>query len=723
MSGGFCPVAAYRPPMSRLHGQAAVTLDVQRVLFCADDGAYAVLACRMTDERDELTLVGDVAHLDSGDRVAVTGTWKTHPRHGRQLRASHTQLVPLSARKAARRILRRLPGVGPRLADALVDFHGDTVLDALDADPVAALTAVKGIGATRAAAAAEAWRHVRGERALIEALEPVGLTRLAPELLKRHGPVGALEQLRADPYPLCSKRGVTFATVDRLALLLGVDAEHPSRSTAAVREVLASAARVDGHTFLTDAQVRERGFALLSRPLPEESLYLARDRNACVLKAPDVVAAPRLYDFERAIATRVAALRQRAGRPMNLSTSPEMGLSQEQWGAVRMGYSSALSILTGGPGSGKTTTLKALVHKSERAGRTVALCAPTGQAARRLSEATGHPAFTVHRLLGFGRGPRGGFALDAQHPIAADLVICDEASMLGAELAAALFSACGERAHVVLVGDVDQLPSIEPGRVMGDLIDAGVPTTRLRRIHRQAAGSLIPLAAQRVGAGEPPLLSPAPGQPRDFFWERAESDREALERICDLAAVVLPDLGIDPVREALVLCPHKKGDCGIRELDRALAERLNPRGRPLLPDLRSGDRAVFTANDPELDLTNGTILFPLDHGPEGLRCRDDTGREITVPADRLDRVHRSFACTVHRAQGAEARAVIVALPPGTPMPLRSRALLYTALTRGKQLVVLVAHERVVEQAVRVDTTTARQTLLARLLGSSVPAAA
>ncbi len=395
----------------------------------------------------------------------------------------------------------------------------------------------------------------------------------------------------------------------------------------------------------------------------------------------------------------------------------ERRLTDEQWAAVRGAFGARISVLTGGPGVGKTACTRAIVAEAERADVAVALCAPTGRAARRLEEATGHEAQTIHRLLEWMPGREPGFR--PGHPLPAGLAIVDEASMLNLRLIEVLLGGLAETTHVVFVGDADQLPPIGAGKPFEDLIASGVaPVVRLTQIFRQAARSMITTAAHEINQGRAPHLEPGEGQERDFFFVERPSPERALETVVEVVAERAPtSFGVDPVRDVQVLAPMYKGAVGIDALNERLQARLNPDGAAAVSErFRLGDRLIQTRNSHELGLMNGSIVFLREDDPEAETIRVDTdeGGSLVIPYGETATLRLAYAISVHKAQGCEV-PVVVAVCHRSHARMLSRPLLYTAITRARRDCVLIGDRAALERAVSHDDSGARHSALAERL--------
>ena len=694
------------------------TVEVVGVIFSAEDDGYAVLEVQDADSGEGFALVGPVAHLSAGERAEVSGDWQTHSRYGRQLKARGA--LPLDPADRAGRLayLTSLRHIGPARAERLLDEHGEGVLGAIAADPEGVFAAVRGLSAAQAAAAAESWHASRAIRDLHVQLAPHGLAHLAAPIHARFGE-RALVVLHEDPYRLTEVAGVGFARADKIALAADVPPESERRAQAAAAFALAEAEQ-QGNTFLPVEELNRRTAKLLGlRPdpdVPSRAPGLLLDQGR-VYREPT-------HASELAVAATLAA---RIAAPPRLDHDPgesppaevevERRLTDEQWAAVRGAFASRISVLTGGPGVGKTACTQAIVAEAERAGVSIALCAPTGRAARRLEEATGHEAQTIHRLLEWmpGREP----AYRPGHPLPVGLAIVDESSMLNLRLIEVLLGGLAETTHVVFVGDADQLPPIGAGKPFEDLIASGAaPVVRLTQIFRQAARSMITTAAHEINQGRPPHLQPAEGQDQDFFFIDRPSPERALETVVEVVAERAPgSFGVDPIRDVQVLAPMYKGGVGIDALNERLQARLNPDGAPALSErFRIGDRLIQTRNSHELGLMNGSIVFLREDDPaeESIVVDTDEGGSLVIPYGETATLRLAYAISVHKAQGCEV-PVVVAVCHRSHARMLSRPLLYTAITRAREDCVLIGDPAALEMAVRRDDSGTRHSALAERL--------
>jgi len=694
------------------------TVEVLGVIFSAEDDGYAVLEVQEVESGEGFALVGPVAHLGAGDRAEVSGDWQTHARYGRQLQARGALPLDPSDRKGRIAYLTTLRHIGPARAERLVDQHGEGVLAAIAADPVGVFGALRGVSANQAAAAAESWHASRAVRDLHVQLAPHGLAHLAAPIHRRFGD-RSMAILHEDPYRLTEVEGVGFARADKIALAGDVPPESDRRAQAAAVFVVAEAEQ-EGHTFLPVDELAQRTTKLIGLRADPDVLVGARGL---------LLDAGRAYR-EATHASELAVaetLRARAGAAPYLDHEPpespppdrngEGELTAEQWAAVRAAFGSRISVLTGGPGVGKTACTEAIVAEARRAAASIALCAPTGRAARRLSEATGEEAKTIHRMLEWRPGSEPAFK--PGHPLPADLVVVDESSMLNLRTMEVLLGGLAESTHVVFVGDADQLPPIGAGRPFDDLIDSGIaPVVRLTQIFRQAARSMITTAAHAVNRGRPPALEPGAEQERDFFLIERPNPERALETVVEVVAERAPQrFGVDPIREVQVLAPMYKGTVGIDALNERLQARLNPNGRAAVSErFRIGDRLIQTRNSHELGLMNGSIVFLRsdDADEESIVVDTDEGGSLVIPYGETATLRLAYAISVHKSQGCEV-PVVVAICHRSHARMLTRPLLYTAITRARSACVLVGDLGAVAAGVHRDDGGNRHSALAERL--------
>jgi exodeoxyribonuclease V alpha subunit len=699
-----------------------VTLAQSGPRYVSPDLEFAVWSA-IAEDGDELTLTGPLGHATPGDQLLCAGRFSEHARYGLQFVVeTFRSALPRSADGVVRWLIARVPGIGPVFARAIVaHFGAEEVFAELDRNPErlreVRTRSGRAISRKSIERAIEAWREVATIREVETFLFSHGISAaLAVRLVRTFGDE-VVDVLERDPYRLIELPGIGFTIADRIARSLGVEPEAPQRLRAGMLFVLESA-EADGNTFLPLGETSALAAKLLG---VGDVDALESAVRALVSDGEAVVEQERLYrtwlwETERRLARLVA---DRAGEAEDAlfdpGPRPADVVSEEQWSVVELVRTRPLVLLTGLPGAGKTHTQRVLVDVARRARRRVLLCAPTGKAARRMRDLTGHEAMTIHRALGY--SPFEGFQRDEDDPLSDDydLVVVDEASMLSLELADAFFRAAGD-CHVLLVGDTDQLPPIGAGRVLADLVECGIlPRVHLTAIYRQAARSLIVRSARRINAGELPFLSPDEARAalgeveldEDFFFV-AKHDQDAMrDTVVELVCERVPArYGLDPRTDVMTLVPMRRGPAGLTALNEELERRLNPGEAPVVlarAGIRVGSRIVQTKNDytPDREVMNGEIAFVTAWDEEEAEARlelDDGERELVVPASALETYMLAWALTVHRAQGSQFPAVVAPWTSAYAVML-SRPLLYTAVTRAERLCVLVGERRALTVAV------------------------
>jgi exodeoxyribonuclease V alpha subunit len=701
------------------------TVEVMSVRYRAPEGDFAVLQ-GLSEEGEEITLTGALAFLRAGETLQVSGRWREHGRHGRQLQVVQAHVKAPTSELALLGYLEDIKHVGPQGATFLLERHGGEVLNVVDRSPRARLLEVPGIGRARIAAAVSSWQEQSVQREVRMFLASLGVQAAVAARIYRVWGAESIDRLKEDPYGITALPGIGFLTADSLARALGTPADAPERLHAGMHYTL-SQAELDGHCYLPAGELYARASRLLEcdvrkhiPSLREVPLLVCEPAES----GEELVYDAAMFEIERSLASAVRTLLE--GQPtlaLKRVRRPRQGAflpTDDQWHAVRVALENRLSILTGGPGTGKTMSMRVLVEILRAEKHSVRLCAPTGKAARRLSAATGEPASTIHRLLEW--MPEEGFTRGPDQPIeGADVLIVDEASMLSVRLAQALFSAVGPNTHVLLVGDVDQLAPVGPGRVLEDLIASRrVEVTALQEIFRQAARSLIVRAAHAINRGEEPPLAGGEDTIRDFFFIRCSAAEEIFEEVITLATGRLANYyKLDPTIEIQVLAPMRKGAAGIDAINAELRARLNKRGKAVPgTQLRVGDRVIQTRNDHEHELMNGEVGVISEYMPERERVRltTDDGRSLTLPTGALDTVQLAYAISIHKSQGSQAPAIVVVLSRAHGNML-TRNLLYTGVTRSEKVCVIVGEPEALKLALSRRDARARYTRLSGLVSS------
>ncbi|MEV7571001.1 SF1B family DNA helicase RecD2 [Streptomyces tanashiensis] len=733
-------------------GPAVVEGVLERITYANEESGYTV--ARVDTGRgagDLLTVVGALLGAQPGESLRMEGRWGSHPQYGKQFSVdNYTTILPATIQGIRRYLGSGLvKGIGPVFADRITQHFGLDTLDILEEAP-ARLIEVPGLGPKRTKNITAAWEEQKAIKEVMVFLQGVGVsTSIAVRIYKKYGDA-SISVVRNQPYRLAADVwGIGFLTADRIAQAVGIPHDSPDRVKAGLQYALSQSSD-QGHCFLPEERLIADGVKLLQvdTGLVIECLgALADDPEGVVrevVPGPEGVPVTAVYliPFHRAelsLAGQVRRLLRSEEDRMPgfrdvawdkalawLADRTGASLAPEQEDAVRLALTRKVAVLTGGPGCGKSFTVRSIVELARAKKAKVVLAAPTGRAAKRLAELTGAEASTVHRLLEL--KPGGDAAYDRDRPLDADLIVVDEASMLDLLLANKLVKAVAPGAHLLLVGDVDQLPSVGAGEVLGDLLAPGspVPAVRLTRIFRQAQQSGVVTNAHRINAGTPPQTQGLP----DFFLFAEEETEDAARVAVEVAARRIPaKFGLDPRRDVQVLAPMHRGPAGAGSLNGLLQQAITP-ARPDLPEKRFGGR-VFRVGDKVTQIRNnyekgangvfnGTVgvVTALDTVEQRLTVRTDEDEEVAYDFDELDELAHAYAVTIHRSQGSEYPAVVIPVTMSAWMMLQ-RNLLYTAVTRARKLVVLVGSRRAIAQAVRTVSAGRRFTALAHRLTGEV----
>ena len=691
---------------------------VRRTRYASSETGWAVLDAD-DDAGEPVVLVGPLIHLEERERAHIVGTWVDDRRYGLQIKVTEARPLPPTDVETVIAYLRRVKHVGAKRAGAHGDRYGLAhVLDAIDHDPEGAFAAV-GLRHRRAEEAAASWADLRVMRQLHLLLAPHGLGYLVTRISDHYGPT-AHRVVLEHPYELTSVFGVGFLIADRIARAGGAPIDGRERIRAGVLHTLTEAER-SGSTCMPLDLLQPALAELLGVPVEETVIDRLVD-GGDLARAEQYIYRAQTAALEAELADRVQAMLNRPEADLVPEAPIIEELTDEQRAGVRGAFAHRLSLITGGPGTGKTASIKTIAGLAASQGARVLLVAPTGRAAIRMTEASGVRALTVHSALGWipGEGP----THDEQDPLSCDLLIVDESSMANLELLVTLLRAVAERTHVVLVGDADQLAPVGAGKPFAELVACGsAPTTRLTHIFRQAAGSMIVQGAHAIRRGQPPDFKPSAQMRRDLFLIERLDPRAAREEIVSLVSERLPGhYGVDPVSEIQVFAPVYRGELGIDALNTALREALNPGGEPLRGGrLRIGDKLMMTGrNLHELGLMNGTVLRLLDE-VEG--SDDDDGALLLsaedavfrLPPEETDRLRLAYACSVHRGQGIELPVAVIVAHPAAGAYFLRREMLYTAVTRARIATVIVGTREAVIRAARTPDTGRRHSRLAERL--------
>jgi exodeoxyribonuclease V alpha subunit len=737
--------------------QSVLEAVLERITYADEDTGYTI--ARVATERtgpDLLTVVGALLGAQVGESLRLTGRWGSHPKYGKQFQVdSFTTVLPATI-QGIRRYLGSgmIKGIGPMMAERMVTHFGIEILDIIEEQP-GRLIEVHGLGPKRTKRIADAWEEQKAIKEVMVFLSGVGVsTSLAVRIYKTYAD-SSISVVRDEPYRLASEVwGIGFKTADTIAQAVGIPHDSPQRIKAGLQYTLSQAAD-NGHCYLPepdlvreatkilevdqeligpclDQLVTEEG--VVREPLPASD---AADANtvAAVYLVPfhraERSLAAGLMDLLHSRHERLAAFAQvdwdKALGWLHRQTGQDLAAGQQQ--AVTLALTSKVAVLTGGPGCGKSFTVRSIVKLATAKHATVVLVAPTGRAAKRLAELTGHEACTVHRLLEL--QPGGDAKYDRENPLDADLVVVDETSMMDVILANKLIKAIPQGAHLLLVGDVDQLPSVGAGEVLRDLLAAGnIPRVRLTQIFRQAQQSGIIVNAHRINHGQPPQLTGFP----DFYWFGCDPPEdsglhpaeETATLVVDIVARRIPaKFGLDPVHDVQVLAPMHRGPAGAGNLNALLQEALTPQ-RDGTPEKRYGGR-VFRVGDKVTQLRNnyhkgqagifnGTVgvVTGLSLEEQTLTVLTDEDEQVDYDFAELDELAHAYTITIHRSQGSEYPAVVMPLTTSSWLMLQ-RNLLYTGVTRAKQLIVLAGSRRALAQAVRTPGAGRRHTALTHRL--------
>ncbi len=712
---------------------------IEDIIFRNEDNAWTVVEIKADGEY--VSAVGVMPFVNVGERVQIVGEWVEHPSYGRQIKVQSCESIRPTTLTGVERYLASgmIRGVGPATAKLLVQHFGKETLDVLESHPER-LTEVEGIGPKRAAMIAESFAEQIEMRQTMVFLQTYGISpALSVKIYQVFGD-RSQQVLRNNPYELVEKvPGVGFRTADRIAYALGIEPESEYRIRSGIQYVLNEAAGSMGHMYLPRQVLEYESAKLLSvdKDLIEENLQWLQ-WSVQVIAVPDeeetAMYLPQLYEAEGEVARRLLELRSAVHIAGNEDIDAkidayerrnEVQLSPQQREGVHAAVESGISVITGGPGTGKTTSINCIIEILSESGE-VLLTAPTGRAAKRMTETTGSPAKTIHRLLEYGGGEES-FQKDEDNPLQAASIIVDEMSMVDVFLMRSLLRAVRPGTRLVLVGDADQLPSVGAGNVLKDIIDSGkMRVVRLTEIFRQAGESMIVTNAHRINQGEMPYLN---GKETDFFMERQNNLQQIAETIVSLVATRLPGyLGVDALRDIQVIAPMKKGDVGVWQLNKLLQNALNPK-RSRVAERTKGD-TVFRVGDKVMQIRNnyqlewereaerGEGVFNGDMGfishidveERQMTVEFDDGRVAVYGDLEQDELELAYCVSVHKSQGSEFPVVIMPAVPGPPM-LMTRNLFYTAVTRARRMVVLVGREVCVSQMMSNNHITKRYSKL------------
>ena len=715
---------------------------IERVTFHNEENGYCVLRVSMSDTRKAQTVVGNCAAPNAGEEIAARGEWIEDDQYGSQFKASEISTSEPDNLKGIERYLGSglIDGIGPTYAKKLVKKFGPEVFNIID-DRSKRLEEVEGIGPKRRQEIKKSWEKQKSVRRIMVFLHQHGIsTARAVRIYKTYGDE-SIKKLRNNPYRLSHDlHGVGFKTADAIASKLGINFDDLSRIEAGLHFALQTATG-NGHCALPEIELIESATELLGVDQIKiedclNKIITKREVTKDEINSVTMIFPPQLIASEKIISERILNLASRKPDYPKFEIEKALSwcqkkigysLAQGQRKAVELALRERVLIITGGPGVGKTTILRSVLMILRAKKVAPILCAPTGRAAKRMSESTGLEASTIHRLLEF-KGHSGKFSHDENNPVEGDLFIVDEASMIDTQLMSSFLRALPKNAHLILVGDVDQLPSVGPGSVLSDMINSNeLPVARLNEIFRQSSESRIITAAHEINEGILPieLTKSAKNDPKsDFFFISSDEPEKTSETIANIVSRRIPEnLGLDPVNDIQVITPMHRGSLGTQALNRKLQDSLNPANESTFEierfgaRYRVGDKVIQTRNNYDKETLNGDIgkVIEISTDPGKIIIQFSGQRTVSYEPGELDEISPAFAITVHKSQGSEFPCVVI--PVSTQhFLLLQRNLLYTAITRGSRVVVLVGQKKAAAMAVKnIDTKERYRGLLQRLI--------
>jgi exodeoxyribonuclease V alpha subunit len=723
---------------------------IERITYYNEENNYTVAQMKVHGRNDLLTIVGNLFSVNPGEVLKLHGQWHIHPRYGQQFKVlSYESVVPATAKGIERYLGSGLiKGIGPVMSKRLVSKFGADTLNIIETD-IQRLREVEGIGNHRIEMIQRAWEGQKEIREVMIFLQGFGVSpTYAAKIYKQYGK-DSVKVVKENPYRLAQDIfGIGFITADKIAENIGIPKDSRIRAEAGILYVLHQLSE-DGHVYYPYEPLIEECRKILSESTPAEKMerdviveafgkiasekkIIVEDLNQVgidsyreeVRENNKAVYLAKFYISEVSIADNLKTLLNFPKKLRSFDRDKaiewvqrelKIDLAERQIEAVKESIEKKALIITGGPGTGKTTIINAIIKIYRRLGQRVLLAAPTGRAAKRMSEATGYEAKTLHRLLEY--SPKEGrFKRDDDNPLEADLIVIDETSMVDTILMHHFLKAVPEEATLILVGDVDQLPSVGPGNVLKDIIDSGsIPTVRLDEIFRQSKESLIIVNAHRVNNGKMPVFNQSKGHPQDFYFFEIEEPEKVLEKVIQLCKDKIPArFGYNPVNDIQVLTPMHKGVIGASNLNTELQKQLNPSKDEFTKGgkvFKVGDKVMQIRNNYDKDVYNGDIgrITSIDHELQEVTV-DYDGRAVSYEYPELDEIVLAYAISVHKSQGSEYPVIVMPVLTQHYILLQ-RNLLYTGITRGKKMVVLVGTKKAIAIAIRNNKPQKRYTLL------------
>lgn len=708
---------------------------VERVTFHSEDSGFCVLRVKVRGHQDLVTVTGSAATISVGEFIECQGYWFNDKNYGLQFKSQRLSAIAPSTVEGMEKYLGSgmIKGIGPHFAKKLMKAFGEEVFEIIENNPERMLE-LPGIGRKRMSMVSAGWAEQKVVREIMVFLQSYGVgSSRAVRIYKTYGNEAVLK-VSENPYRLALDiHGIGFKTADTIALKIGIPKESLIRAQAGVRHVLQEMSS-EGHCASPLDKLIESSATLLeiSPTLATEAIEKEVEEGNIireVIEGEDLLYLTRLHRAECGVTGNLLRLMdgQTLWSDMDLDKAipwveqkTDIVLSQSQKLAVQNALQNKVLVITGGPGVGKTTLVNSILKIIEAKDAEILLCAPTGRAAKRLAESTGREAKTIHRLLEF--DPKiGGFKRNSDNPLQADLIVVDESSMIDIVLMNQLLRAICDETALLLVGDVDQLPSVGPGAVLADIINSGVvPTVRLTEIFRQAASSKIILNAHRINEGKMPVQEEKKEELSDFYFIPANSAEEVNDKLMHVVCERIPKrFGFDPIKDVQVLTPMNRGGLGTRSLNVELKKRLNKNDGPQVSkfgwDFGAGDKVIQTVNNYDKEVFNGDIgtICSIDMEESELLIEFD-GRQVAYDFSELDELSLSYAASIHKSQGSEYPAVVVPLAM-QHFTMLERNLLYTGVTRGKKLVVIIGQAKALAMAVKTKKSSRRVSALSQRL--------